>query len=163
MRGRKSSATAASAWSPPWRNGLFRAFSKIRQRRREANAPPPPPALLFPIKHKDVRLAFTHRLHGHRQGFEIRRKLDLLGAVNLTIDLVGHFQSAFVHPASRRRRAWGDVWALDRIIFPIEFHVFSRVLSRIHEGKAILFVGLDLKLEDRVHLLARTFPRARET
>ena len=46
------------------------------------------PALLLPFKHEDVRLTSAHYLHGHRQGLEIGRKLDLLGVHDLTVDLV---------------------------------------------------------------------------
>ena len=58
-------------------------------------------ARLFPIKHKDVLgLALVHQAHGHRQGLEICRKLDLPGARNFAFEFVCDFQTALVHAAA---------------------------------------------------------------
>src|SRR3989442_8389159 len=63
-------------------------------------------ARLFPIKHKDVLgLVLTHEAHGHRQGLEICRKLDLPGARNLAFEFVCDFQTALVHAAGPKMQS----------------------------------------------------------
>jgi hypothetical protein len=59
-------------------------------------------ARLFPVKHKNaLGPALTHQALGHRQGLEICRKLDLLGARNFAFEFVCDFQTALVHAAAR--------------------------------------------------------------
>ena len=56
--------------------------------------------------------------YGNRQGLEICRKLDLPGVRNLALEFVCDFQTAPVHAAARRCRAWSHIRTEVRIIFP---------------------------------------------
>jgi hypothetical protein len=129
--------------------------SRTREERRPLRLVPAPPSesrthtcrrglgCLFPIKHKDgFGLALAHQTHGHRQGLEIFRKLDLPGVRNLALEFVGDFQTVPVHAAARRYGAWSDVRTEVRIIVPIELDVLSHLGRGTIKGKAVTFVGL---------------------
>ena len=68
---------------------------------------------------------------------------------NFTRELVGQLHGLSTHAVTGGCKAFGHARTRTRIVLPIEFYPFSVcLLSRIDEGKTILFIGLDLKLED---------------
>lgn len=71
-------------------------YKALRRLRKEAAGAE---GSLLPLKHEDVRLMLADRVHGPSQRLAVRGKFDLLGLRDLVLNLVGHFQSALVHPA----------------------------------------------------------------
>src|SRR5205814_5664623 len=100
-----------------------------------------------------------HWAHGHRQGLEISRELDLPGARNLAFEFLCDFQTALVHAAARICRACIPVRTEVRIIVPIELHPLSHFcIGTTVKLQAVTLVGLDLELDPRLHFLALAVP-----